>query len=114
MNKLLNFFALVLILFLFACCNSDRNVKEIILQDEKTSFYSTQLSSQQKIYVEISTMISPTETFNLYKDLIDYISPKLGVPIEFKQRKTYAEVNELLKENKLKLQNEEIVKCILI
>lgn len=114
MNRLLNFFALVLILFLFACCISDRNVKEIILQDEKISFYSTQLSSQQKFYVAISVMISPTETFNLYKDLIDYISPKLGVPNEFKQRKTYAEVNELLKENKLKLQNEEIVKCILI
>ncbi|MBK7381158.1 MAG: hypothetical protein IPJ03_19595 [Ignavibacteriales bacterium] len=114
MNRLLNFFPLVLILFLFTSCNSDRNVKEIILQDEKTSFYSTQLSSQQKIYVEMSTMISPIETFNLYKDFIDYSSPKLGVPIEFKQRKTFAEVNELLKENKRNLQNEERVKCILI
>lgn len=114
MNRLFNFSVFVLILFLFTSCNSDRNVKEINLQDEKTSFYSTQFSSQQKIYAAISTMISPIKTFNLYKDLIDYISSKFGVPIEFKQRKTYAEVNKLLKENKLNLQNEEIVKCILI
>jgi len=88
-------------LALFFSCNSNQNVKEINLQDDKTSVDSTQSSSQQKIYVAISTMISPIETFNLYKDLIDYISSKLGVPIEFKQRKTYSEVNELLKEKKL-------------
>lgn len=86
---------------LITSCNSNRDVKEINLQDDKTSVDSTQSSSQQKIYVAISTMISPVETFNLYKDLIDYISVKLGVPIEFKQRKTYSEVNNLLKENKL-------------
>lgn len=86
---------------LITSCNSNHDVKEINLQDDKTSVDSTQSSSQQKIYVAISTMISPVETFNLYKDLIDYISSKLGVPIEFKQRKTYSEVNNLLKENKL-------------
>jgi len=59
-------------------------------------------------------MISPIETFNLYKDLMGCISSKLGVPNEFKQTKTYAELNELLKENKLNLQNEEKVKWILI
>ena len=92
---------LLMVLTLFFSCNSNQDVKEINLQDDKTSVDSTQSSSQQKIYVAISTMISPVETFNLYKDLIDYISVKLGVPIEFKQRKTYAEVNELLNQNKL-------------
>lgn len=46
-------------------------------------------------------MISPMETFNLYKDVMDYISKHLGIQIEFKQRKTYREVNDLLAENKL-------------
>jgi phosphonate transport system substrate-binding protein len=92
---------LLMVLTLFFSCNSNQDVKEINLQDDKTSVDSTQSSSQQKIYVAISTMISPVETFNLYKDLIDYISVKLGVSIEFKQRKTYAEVNELLNQNKL-------------
>jgi len=100
--KTLRFLLIFLIsLTLFFSCNSNKDIKEINLQDDKTSVDSTQSSSQQKIYVAISTMISPVETFNLYKDLIDYISSKLGVPIEFKQRKTYSEVNNLLKENKL-------------
>ncbi|MBI5808369.1 MAG: phosphate/phosphite/phosphonate ABC transporter substrate-binding protein [Ignavibacteriales bacterium] len=99
MKKIIYLFLIGFILI--TSCNSNHDVKEINLQDDKTSLDSTQSSSQQKIYVAISTMISPVETFNLYKDLIDYISSKLGVPIEFKQRKTYSEVNNLLKENKL-------------
>lgn len=101
MKTLQYLLTLLMGLALFFSCNSNQDVKEINLQDDKTSVDSTQSSSQQKIYVAISTMISPVETFNLYKDLIDYISSKLGVPIEFKQRKTYSEVNNLLKENKL-------------
>uniref|UniRef100_A0A832G2D1 Phosphate/phosphite/phosphonate ABC transporter substrate-binding protein n=1 Tax=Ignavibacterium album TaxID=591197 RepID=A0A832G2D1_9BACT len=101
MKTLQNLLTLLISLTLFFSCNSNQDVKEINLQDDKTSVDSTQISSQQKIYVAISTMISPVETFNLYKDLIDYISSKLGVQIEFKQRKTYAEVNELLNQNKL-------------
>lgn len=101
MNKLKILLAFTLITAFIISCDSNRDVKEINLQNEKTYVDSTQLSSKQKIYVAISTMISPVETFNLYKDLIDYISAKLGVQIEFKQRKTYSEVNELLKENKL-------------
>jgi len=101
MKTLQYLLTLLISLTLFFSCNSNQDVKEINLQDDKTSVDSTQTPSQQKIYVAISTMISPVETFNLYKDLIDYISVKLGVPIEFKQRKTYAEVNELLNQNKL-------------
>ena len=101
MKTLQYLLTLLISLTLFFSCNSNQDVKEINLQDDKTSVDSRQTSSQQKIYVAISTMISPVETFNLYKDLIDYISVKLGVPIEFKQRKTYAEVNELLNQNKL-------------
>lgn len=92
----------VLGIFVFlVSCGPNRNVKEIDLANDKSNFDSVNNQHQSKIYVAVSTMISPVETFNLYKDLIDYISTKLGVPIEFKQRKTYGEVNELLKEKKL-------------
>ncbi|MFA3781630.1 phosphate/phosphite/phosphonate ABC transporter substrate-binding protein [Melioribacteraceae bacterium 4301-Me] len=92
----------VLGIFIFlTSCGQNRNIKEIDLANDKSNFDSVNNQYQSKIYVAVSTMISPVETFNLYKDLIDYISSKLGVPIEFKQRKTYGEVNELLKEKKL-------------
>lgn len=101
MKHLKIIFALVLFIAFIISCKSNLDVKEINLQNENTSVDSNQTSLQQKIYVAISTMISPVETFNLYKDLIDYISAKIGVPIEFKQRKTYSEVNELIQKNKL-------------
>lgn len=71
------------------------------LNNQPKNFRHLENDSARILYVAVSTMISPLETFNLYKDVIAYISKKVGVPIEFKQRKTYQEVNDLLKENKL-------------
>ncbi len=93
---------IILILLLISSCNEKDNIKEIeLFNNVQSKFLNNGSGSDSVLYVAISTMISPVETFNLYKDLIDYISAKLGVPIEFKQRKTYGEVNELLKEKKL-------------
>lgn len=92
----------VITLVLTMSCNNPEEVKEINLYSSGTS--SSEINStksKEKIYVAISTMISPVETFNLYKDLIDYISDKLGVTIVFKQRKTYDEVNELLQKKQI-------------
>ena len=55
------------------------------------------------VYVAISTMISPKETFSLYENLLKYIEKKLNISIKLKQRKTYEEVNNLLKDGKLDL-----------
>ena len=52
--------------------------------------------SLKKLKIAISAMTSPKETFTYYKDLIKYISEKIGIRIEFTQRKTYHEVNLLL------------------
>lgn len=46
--------------------------------------------------IAVSAMISPEETFVYYEDLLDYISERTGRPVELVQRKTCAEVNELL------------------
>ncbi|AFH50525.1 ABC-type phosphonate transport system periplasmic component [Ignavibacterium album JCM 16511] len=88
--------------FLLVACGEKQNIKEIELLNNNNSNNSVdKQDSIPVIYVAVSTMISPLETFNLYKDVMDYISKKLNVNIEFKQRKTYREVNELLAENKL-------------
>jgi phosphonate transport system substrate-binding protein len=49
--------------------------------------------------VAIATVISPRESFGYYKELFDYISQRLHLKVEFKQRMTYQEVNELLAQN---------------
>jgi phosphonate transport system substrate-binding protein len=87
---------------LFIACGEKQNFKEVEIIDKHSPESQTvQKDTVPVIYVAVSTMISPLETFNLYKDVMDYISKKLNVRIEFKQRKTYREVNELLAENKL-------------
>ena len=46
--------------------------------------------------VAVAAMISPKETFGYYRQLLDYIGEKLGRELQFIQRKTYGEINELL------------------
>jgi phosphonate transport system substrate-binding protein len=46
--------------------------------------------------VAVAAMISPKETFVYYRQLLDYIGGKLDREIEFIQRKTYGEINELI------------------
>lgn len=51
--------------------------------------------------IAVSAMISPKETFKYYREILDYISKKMGIPVELVQRDTYAEVNELVENEKL-------------
>jgi phosphonate transport system substrate-binding protein len=99
--KYANIILLPVILFFLWSCGQEENIKEIDIYENDNKLANEDTTDNAKLYVAISTMISPIETFNLYKDLIDYISEKMDVPIIFKQRKTYGEVNFLLKEKKL-------------
>lgn len=93
---------LISALMMFSSCTNSDDIKEVSLSSDEESVQKlNQTDSIPKIFVAVSTMISPMETFNLYRDVVDYIAKKLGVNIEFKQRKTYSEVNELLQKNKL-------------
>jgi phosphonate transport system substrate-binding protein len=44
----------------------------------------------------VAAMISPRETFIHYRHLLAYLAKKSGKNLEFVQRKTYGEINELL------------------
>lgn len=84
-------------LFILACNNEQSGLKIIDFNKNDTAINFNSKTNGVGISVAISAMISPNETFNQYQDLINYISRKINIPITFKQRKTYAEVNELLK-----------------
>lgn len=51
----------------------------------------------------VAAMISPRETFTHYRQLLDYLARKSGKNLEFVQRKTYEEINELLEKGKIDL-----------
>lgn len=53
----------------------------------------------ETIRIAVAAIISPEDTFVYYQDLFNYISSKIGIPIELVQRKTYSEVNDLIESN---------------
>jgi len=101
MSKLF-IFTLLGFMLILTSCKKQNSIQEVHIDvDSGNVFTEVKTDSGQVIYVAVSTMISPLTTFNLYKDLVDYISKQSGYKVEFKQRKTYFEVNELLTEKKL-------------
>lgn len=47
--------------------------------------------------VAVAAVISPRGTVESYRPLLDYLGVKLNRPVELVQRRTYAEVNDLIK-----------------
>ena len=57
--------------------------------------------NEKLIYIAIASITSPKETYIYYKELIDFISKKVGKPIIIVQKKTYEEVNMLLENSEV-------------
>jgi phosphonate transport system substrate-binding protein len=56
-----------------------------------------------QLKVAVAAIISPKETFVYYRQLLDYIGQKMGREIQFIQRKTYGEINQLLARGQIDL-----------
>ncbi len=54
-----------------------------------------------KLRIAVGAIISPAKSLTFYEDIFDYIGEKLGRRVEMVQRKTYAEVNFLMKEGRI-------------
>ena len=57
----------------------------------------TSQPTRAPLRVAISAVVSPKETFKTYQELLQYLGRHLGRPVELVQRKTYAEVNDLIR-----------------
>jgi phosphonate transport system substrate-binding protein len=62
-----------------------------------------QQSENPYLKVAVAAMISPKDTFVYYRQLLDYIARNLGRDVQFIQRKTYGEINELLGKGQIDL-----------
>ena len=54
-----------------------------------------------KLKIAVGAIISPAKSLIFYNDIFDYIGEKLGRRVGMVQRKTYAEVNFLMKEGRI-------------
>lgn len=96
--KVFIFFTLVCIACLFISCENNAS-SSVVVNFADTLGLTPELGNKKSrpIYIAIASMTSPRETFTYYSQLIDYISDELGQTVLIKQKKTYEEVNDLLK-----------------
>jgi phosphonate transport system substrate-binding protein len=93
---------LIATLLLIIGCDQNQDVKKISLQkSEKIKSAPLSPTKEKSLKIAVSAMISPQETSHFYKDILDYVSEKLTIPIELVQRETYEEINDLLKKQEL-------------
>ncbi len=97
-EKLLYLSSLFMILLL--SCNNNKNTT-VNFADTLNTQQNIQSHAEKPIFIAISSMTSPEETLSTYNALLNYISKKIEKPIVLKQRKTYKEINELLKKGEV-------------
>ena len=101
---LLPLFFLTFSFFLFSCDRQEKPPVKVSLSDIEDATQTIQKeNSTPTLRIAIAAVISPNETFVLYKDLLDYISEKLEMSVNLIQRETYKEVNDLVRNNELDL-----------
>ena len=85
-------------------CDSERD--KVVVDFSKTvpvARPGQRASPTPPLRVAVAAMVSPKETFDLYRQLLAYLGRKLDTDLEFVQRKTYAEIDELLKKGEIDL-----------
>jgi len=53
------------------------------------------------VRIGVASMITPVDAVKYYQDIVDYISEKLGVPVEMVQRRTYDEMDKMLEKGEV-------------
>lgn len=71
-----------------------------IVKDTETPSNS---AANSTLRIAVAAMISPKYTYKYYLELLHLIGTRMGREVEFVQKKTYAEVNEMLKQKQLDL-----------
>jgi len=64
-------------------------------------FFSPGQAAQSPIRIGVVSMITPVDTVEYYQDIIDYISEKIGQPVEMHYRMTYDEMDRMLEQGEV-------------
>ena len=94
--------ALVSLLFIVACNQTPREIK-VVDPTQTSTNHQPRITDRdyRPLKVAVSAILSPKETFESYEEIFRHISRELDVPVEFHQRKTYGEINQMLEEGQL-------------
>lgn len=95
---------LVAVALLLAACDRDRPAKVVDFRETlHVDRPDTGSAGPAALRIAVAAMISPKETFIHYRELLQYLGKKLGRPVQLVQRKTYAEINEMLSKGEIDL-----------
>lgn len=80
-----------------ACRKEDQ--KTILLGEPGTAVEMPK--EQAKVRIAVGGMITPKDGIGYYREFLHYIQEKIGSRVEYVDRESYAEINEMLKTGKL-------------
>ena len=95
MKNLIILFFMVMVIS--ACGTSPQT--EVVAQVDLQNLQPLPTPAQDGVplRVAVAAVISPKGTVESYSSLIDYLSKKIGRPVELVQRRTYMEINNMVK-----------------
>jgi phosphonate transport system substrate-binding protein len=99
--KSIIFTGLAVGLLMFAGCTKKEKAKEVSLEERKPLKEEVVSHEKTPLRIAIGAMITPKEGFAYYRRLLDYIGERLERPVEFVDKESYAEINELLRSGQL-------------
>lgn len=102
MPRMILFSSLILLL-VAACGPVTQPYPPITLSDLEPLPAYDAAANVVPLRVAIAAIISPQGTAESYAPLLDYLGTRLGRPIELVQRRTYAEVNDLIERGEVDL-----------
>ncbi|MEW5949299.1 MAG: phosphate/phosphite/phosphonate ABC transporter substrate-binding protein [Thermodesulfobacteriota bacterium] len=71
--------------------------QNIVQQGDKEA----EKAKKRTLKIAVAAMISPKYTYDYYVELLNLIAEQMGCDVEFIQKKTYAQVNEMLRQREL-------------
>jgi phosphonate transport system substrate-binding protein len=90
-------FALAIAALMHGCGRDHARIK--VIDIKKTEVESvTARHTAKPIRIAVGAVLTPKEGFGYYRQLLDYIGEKLQRPVEYVDKKTYAEINALLRD----------------
>ena len=87
---------LVILLLLTGCGLPQESTAPVINLSDLQPLPASSAGEVVPLRVAVAAVISPKGTAESYQPLLDYLSGKLDRPVELVQRRTYAEVNDLI------------------
>ena len=93
--KYVSIIFVIFIILISGCVDKTEKINLSIVQEPEISF------NDPIVKVAIASVVSPKESYEYYEEMIRYISRKLGGEVEIIQRRSYQEINDLIKNEEI-------------